>query len=222
MKDNFVHVCFVLDESGSMSSSIDDVKGSIKNVIKEQKEEKDGTCSISLFRFGTEVTKDFVGKDINEIGEIKYEPRGMTAMNDGIGIAIDEIGKWLSDMKEEDRPSKNLIVIMTDGQENHSKEYSLSKVKEMIKHQESKYNWSFIYMGADITSKKDSDELGIKSSVYFSKKDLGNTYNVINSATRSLRKAANVSEASATMDWLNCEFDALNSSYEKEKNIKLL
>ena len=221
MKNNFVHVCFILDESGSMSSSIDDVKGSIKSVIDEQKKEKDGTCSISLFRFGTNVTKDFVGKDINEIDEIKYEPRGVTSMNDGIGTAIDEIGKWLSDMKEEDRPSKNLIVIMTDGKENNSKEYSLSKVKEMIKHQEEKYNWSFIYMGADITSKKDSDDLGIRSSVYFSKKNMGNSYNVINSATKCLRKASNLNEATATMDWMNCEFEALNSSYEKEKNIKL-
>lgn len=221
MKENFVHVCFVIDESGSMSRSIDDVKGSIKNVIEEQKKEKDGSCSISLFRFGTDVTKDFVGKDINEIDEIKYEPRGMTSMNDGIGIAIDETGKWLSDMKEEDRPSKNLIVIMTDGQENNSKEYSLAKVKEMIKHQEEKYNWSFIYMGADITSKKDSDDLGIRSSVYFSKKNMGNSYNVINSATKSLRKASNLNETTATMDWLNCEFDTMNSSYEKEKNIKL-
>lgn len=221
MKDNFVHVCFIIDESGSMHSSVEDVKGGIKSVIEEQKKVKDGQCSISLFRFGTEVTKDFIGTDINDLKDIEYNPNGLTAMNDGIGIAIDSIGKWLSDMEEKDRPYKNIIVIMTDGCENNSKEYTLKRVKEMIDEQTNKYNWKFVYMGANITSQKDANELGIDTRVYFDKKDITKTYNSLNIMTSGLRCAKSLSEARATMDFYDCALNDITEDYKKKKNIDL-
>lgn len=121
MKDNFIHVCFIIDESGSMFSSKEDVIGGFKTIIEEQKEEEKGHCAISLYTFEDKVKKIYVGKDVNEVNDLEYVPSGCTAMYDGIGTAITEIGKWLNGMKEEDRPSKNLIVIMTDGYENASK-----------------------------------------------------------------------------------------------------
>ena len=142
--ENFINLVFIIDESGSMSSSVNDVIGGFNSVIEKQKEIKDGKCTVSLYRFSSNVTKEFVGKDINEIPKFEYYPCGMTALYDGTGTAIDEIGKWLSEMKEEDRPSKTMVVIMTDGEENNSHEYSASKVKEMIKHQEEKYSWEFV------------------------------------------------------------------------------
>ena len=87
---------------------------------------------MSLFKFNNDVNEVYLGKDVNEINEIDYTAHGCTAMNDGIGTAIDKVGKWLSDMKEEDRPSKNLIIIMTDGQENASKEYSLYALSSLM------------------------------------------------------------------------------------------
>ena len=123
---------------------------------------KDGEYSISLYTFNNEVEEVYLGKPIDEIKEIDYHPGGCAAMNDGIGTAIDNVGKWLNAMKEEDKPSKNLIVIMTDGLENASKEYTLQDVKDRIKHQEEKYNWSFMFLGADLTDTKDADELGLK------------------------------------------------------------
>ena len=136
MKENFIHVCFVIDESGSMCGSQSDVIGGFKRVIDEQKAIKDGTCSVSLFKFEDEVTEVYRGKDVNDVeylDEHTYKPGGCTAMNDGIGTAIDRIGKWLDGMKEEDKPEKNLIVIMTDGMENASKEYTGKQVRDMIK-----------------------------------------------------------------------------------------
>ena len=127
-------------------------------------------------------------------------------------------------MKEEERPSKNLIIIMTDGQENASKEYSFDRIKEMIKHQEEKYNWTFMYMGTDITSMEDVKKLGIKMSAFSSRKDYASNYTVVNEATKLYRSLkCDVASASATMDaFLSTEADAMTTKYEAENNIKLL
>ena len=55
MKDNLIHVCFVVDESGSMYGSISDVIGGFERKIKEQSENKDGECIVSLFTFNDKV-----------------------------------------------------------------------------------------------------------------------------------------------------------------------
>lgn len=219
MKSNFIHVCFIIDQSSSMWTSINDVKGGFTKVIEDQKEtlkKVDGSCAVSLYTFGSTVEKHFIGKDISEVSpKLDYTPYGMTAMNDGIGTAIDEIGKWLSDMPENERPEKNLIVIITDGEENYSKEYSFDKVKKSIKHQEEKYNWTFMYLGTDITNTKDVDKLGIKTRGYSVRSKMGNSYDVISSVTSSylntrgdasVKSAALDRSAAATMDWLNAEY----------------
>ena len=263
MKENFIHVCFVIDESGSMTGSETDIIGGFNKMVEEQKAIKDGKCAISFFSFANDVTERFVGKDVNEIKELtqgkyysfsrslsfssisingvtdvdvkidknetdplyQYLPCGGTAMNDGIATAINKIGKWLSDMPEDERPSKNLIVIMTDGEENSSKEFTLAKVQEMIKHQTEKYNWSFIYMGMDITNKKAADDLGITSRSFMSK-DSNSLYknysNISNSATCYRCSTADVATASATMDaYLSTELHDDTVRFEAEKGIKI-
>lgn len=221
MKENFVHVAFIIDESGSMYPSREDVVGGFQKMIDEQKEEKDGTFAISLYRFATTVKKDFIGKDVNEIEKIDYTPSGLTAMNDGIGIAITEIGKWLADMDEKDRPSKNIIVIMTDGAENNSQEYDFNRISNMIKHQEEKYNWTFIYMGTDITKTDDVKKLGIKMSRFSSRGDLTENYSMLGNSTKMFRKATCSLQAAATMDWMANECNVQNLKYEAEKGVKL-
>ena len=154
--------------------------------------------------------------------ELDYHPSGMTAMNDGIGMAIDKVGAWLRDMKEEDRPSKNLIVIMTDGEENYSKEYSLKKVQDMIKHQTDKYSWEFMYIGADVTNKKTADDLGIKTRSFTSKLNHFKNYDILNDATTKYRCASSLSTANHVFDsTLKCASVALTEEYEKEIGTKL-
>jgi uncharacterized protein YegL len=221
MKDNFIHVAFVIDSSGSMFNSVSDVVGGFNKTIEEQKQLKDGECAISLFTFNGLVKEHYLGKNINEIDEFEYRPNGMTALYDGVGQAIDKIGQWLSNMDEKDRPSKNLIVIMTDGEENSSKEYSSKQLKEMIKHQEDVYNWSFVYMGTDLTNINDAKDLGIRMSAVSSRKNLGNSYDIINNVTSCYRSASSLKEAAATMDWLQIECSNATSNYEVENNIKI-
>ena len=216
MKDNFIHVCFVIDESGSMGGTEADVIGGFKKVIDEQKAVKDGTCSVSYFKFASGVEKVYIGKNVNKVEYLdgKYHPAGLTALFDGVGTAIDEIGKWIDKMPESEKPEKNLIVVMTDGGENNSKDYSASKVKEMIKHQEDKYNWSFIYMGSDLTDAADANTLGFKTRSYLSKGDYYKNYDLINCAVSSYRMSTgDTASKSLTME---CYFNDATTELTEE------
>ena len=110
---------------------------------------------------------------------------------------------------------------MTDGEENHSTEYDVQTVKNMIKHQEEKYNWTFIYMGTDITKTDDVKNLGIKMSRFSSKKDLTENYAMLGNSMSLYRNASSAVEAAATMDWMQNECNIQNAKYESEKGIKL-
>lgn len=228
MKEKFIHVCFVIDESGSMSGSENDVVGGFKKVIDEQKAVKEGTCAISLYKFSSEVSEVYCGKDINLVKPLKhvgylsrglnkenddstYSPSGCTAMFDGIGMAIDNVGKWLAGLDESERPEKNLIVIMTDGEENSSHKYSSNQIKEMIKHQEDKYNWSFVYMGTDITTTEYAESIGIKNRSYATKSDHLSNYSIVSDVTTVLRCSSvekGISELSAKLSDANAVYNA--------------
>ena len=190
MRNDYIHISLVVDKSGSMYSSKEDVIGGVKKIIDEQKANKEGKCTISLYTFNEKVNEVFVGKDVNEIEEFKYNPDGMTSMNDGLGIAIDNTGKWLAAMNEEDRPGKVLVAVFTDGLENASKEYTLKQVKEKIRLQETVYSWTFMYLGTDITTTKMAEDLGFKFKTYSSRKNLYKNYDIINCATTAYRSMA--------------------------------
>ena len=225
MKSNFIHVCFIIDESSSMWTSAMDVKRGFAKIIEEQKANKEGTCAISIFRFSTTPKEaDFIMKDINEIEEnIKYNPSGCTAMYDGIGVAIDEIGERLAAMPEEERPEKNLIVIMTDGEENSSQVYQPSRVHEMIKHQEDKYNWTFLYIGTDITNTNDADRVGIGRKLATTRNKMYKGYDTISSMTSCYRATkGTAANRYAVMDmYLDKAVTASNAEYKSDTGIDI-
>lgn len=221
MKSNLLHICFVLDESGSMYNSVDDVIGGFQKLIDEQKGEKNGECIISLYRFSDTVKKDYIGKPVDEVSKLIYSPGGCTAMNDGVGTAIDEIGKWLSDMDESERPSKNMIVIMTDGQENASKEYDFDAVKGKIKHQEEKYSWTFVYMGTNLQDLKDANRLGVKMRSVSGSRNIAANYSHIDAYAKALRSSTNAASVAAADAFLTRQLCEDTTRYQVENNITL-
>ena len=226
MRNDYVHITFVIDKSGSMYTSKDEVVSGVQKIINEQKNMKDGKCTVSMYTFNDKVDKDYVGVDVNDLPTFKYHPDSMTALNDGCGVAIDDTGKWLAEMNEEDRPSKVIVAVFTDGMENASKEYTLKQVKDKIEHQEKVYNWTFMYLGTDITTTKAADDLGFKFKTYSSRKKLGNNYDIINTVTSCYRSmaATGASLADTTLAFaatLNEEATKNTLDYEKELGRKL-
>ena len=163
MKKNLTEIVFILDRSGSMSGLEDDTIGGFNSMIRKQKAE-DGEALVStvLFDNYTEVIHDRV--DIQKIQPMThkdYYVRGCTALLDAVGKAIHHIGNVHKYAREEDRPEKTLFVITTDGMENASREYSYDRVKKMIQHEQEKYGWEFIFLGANIDATKEAARFGI-------------------------------------------------------------
>ena len=224
MKTNFIHVCFVVDSSGSMTSSIDDVKGGFKRIIEEQKANTKGECAVSYFDFNSTVTEVYRGKNVKDINsELDYIPAGMTALMDGVGIAIDTIGKWLNSMPEDEKPEQNMIVIITDGGENFSKEYSANRVREMIKHQQDKYSWNFVFLGADLNDVKDAIDLGIATRGVTTKSTLGKSYDIINSSISLYRNTSGTKDQKldTVNTYLSNSVDTMNDAYRKATGINI-
>ena len=225
MKSNFIHVCFIIDESSSMYDSMSDVKAGFKKIINEQKENKEGTCAVSIYKFRTVAPPaELVMEDVNNIvGELEYNPNGCTALYDGVGRAIREVGQRLYEMPEEERPEKNLIVIMTDGYENSSRSYNAAMVKEMIKHQEEKYNWTFLYIGTDISNTDDVDKIGIGRKFATTRGKLYKSYDTINSALSCYRSAkGDASDKSTAMfSWIESEITVNNAEYKADTGIDI-
>jgi len=166
MKDK-THIVYIVDRSGSMMGKESDVIGGFNKFIKDQKEIP-GEASMVLVKFDHEYgpvdTWDSI-QNVPELDNNSYIPRGSTALLDAIGRTIATQGENLSNIAENERPDKVIVLIMTDGLENNSHEYTKTKIKEMISHQQEKYNWKFVFLGANQDSFAEASSMGISQSL---------------------------------------------------------
>jgi len=201
MKENLTELVFILDRSGSMSGLETDTIGGFNSMLEKQKKESgEAFVTTVLFDDKYEVLHDrYDIKGVNLLTEKEYYVRGSTALLDAIGITINNIGKALSDTKEEDRPGKVLFVIITDGMENSSREFSYEKVKKMVEHQKSKYAWDFIFLGANIDAIKTANSFGISADMAtnFVSDSAGTqlNYKIVSEVVSSFRKGKNVDKS---------------------------
>lgn len=162
MNKNVTEIIFLLDRSGSMSGLESDTIGGFNAFIKKQSE-LEGETLVTAVMFDDQYEVLWNGIDAKNVklSDREYYVRGCTALLDAVGKTILDVGHRLSMAIEEQKPGKVIFVITTDGMENASREFNYDKVKELIKHQQEKYNWEFIFMGANIDAVKEADSLGI-------------------------------------------------------------
>lgn len=165
MKKNLSELVFILDRSGSMSHLVDDTIGGYNSMIEQQKlEPGEAYVTTVLFDDEYDLLHDHVDlKEIKPITRKEYFARGCTALLDAIGKTINSVGQRLSDTPEEERPEKVIFMITTDGMENASIEFTKAKIKEMIEHQQDKYSWVFMFLGANMDAVSEAGSLGINS-----------------------------------------------------------
>ena len=224
MKENFIHVCFVIDSSGSMCGSEADVIGGFKRVVDEQKANENGSCAVTVIDFNSYPEVVCIGKDVHDVdSELNYSVGGGTALLDAIYIGIEKTHEWNMAQDEPDRPEKTMVVIMTDGGENCSRHSTGAGVKARIKEMETEFGWSFVYLGADLTNVNDADTLGIKTRGVSTKGMMGSNYDVINSTVNVFRCASGTTEMKyATMNSaLENSVETLNAAYETSTGIKI-
>jgi hypothetical protein len=87
----------------------------------------------------------------------------MTALYDAIGKTINTVGRELADLDESERPGLVQFVIITDGMENASREFTSDAVKNLITHQTEKYNWDFVFIGSNQDAVLTASTLGISA-----------------------------------------------------------
>ena len=163
MKKNLTELVFILDKSGSMHGLEADTIGGFNGMIRRQREtEGEALVSTVLFSNGSTVIHDRVPLDrIEPMTERDYTVGGGTALIDAIGRAIHHIGNVHKYAREEDRPEHTIFVSTTDGMENASHEYTSDRVKEMVKRQQEKYGWEFLFLGANIDAVETAAHFGI-------------------------------------------------------------
>ena len=163
MKKDYTHILIVLDASGSMSSIQDDIKGSFNEFLKKQREEP-GMTVFDLYQFSDEAKRIVRSADLAEFHDdlmAKYVCTGCTALNDAVCSAIDTVGHEFADMPESERPEHVLCVIITDGMENASREFTAKDVKDRIKHQQDVYNWDFQFLAANQDAFATGESIGL-------------------------------------------------------------
>lgn len=160
MRSDLTDITVVLDRSGSMEQCRVEAEGGLNSFIREQRE-KPGDVLFTLVQFDTEY--EFVHKalPIKDVPECKLVPRGRTALLDAVGRAIVETGERLAAVSEDQRPGLVAFVIITDGHENSSNEYTNAKIKEMIEHQQTAYKWQFTFLGANQDAFAEAAKYGI-------------------------------------------------------------
>lgn len=162
-KENYTHIIAIIDRSGSMGTIRNDMQGGFDSFVKTQKE-AEGMATLTLVQFDNAVETVHENVDIAEVPSFNLEPRGMTALLDAIGTTLDSERARILAMSEEDAPEQVLCVIITDGHENSSREYTRDSVFEMITDlsDSEDLKWEFVFLGANQNAISDGGDLGIR------------------------------------------------------------
>lgn len=156
-------ITVILDKSGSMETRRTDAIGGFNALVDDQKVQP-GVAALSLVQFDTTYEVSFTEKapaDVPALTMDTYRPAGGTALLDAMGKTIDATGKRLAAVPEESRPGKVIVVVITDGEENSSREYTYPRLNEMICHQRDVYKWEFIFVGTNQDAIASASRIGI-------------------------------------------------------------
>jgi hypothetical protein len=164
---NLSELIIILDRSGSMSTIRSDMEGGFASFMRDRHNDKT-EVRVSLYQFDDQYDVVYEQRPAREIHHLHLEPRGSTALYDAIANTITRVGQRLARTPEERRPGAVVVMIITDGEENSSREYSgyhggAAKIRAMIEHQEGKYSWKFLYLGADARAFQEAADIGIKA-----------------------------------------------------------
>ena len=206
MKKGLTELVFILDRSGSMQGLEADTIGGFNSMVeKQKKEEGEAYVSAVLFDDRREVLYDRTPiRRVERMTEKQYYVRGCTALLDAVGLAIHHIGNVHKYARNEDVPEKTIFVIITDGMENASRLYGPEKLRSMIERQQKKYNWEFLFIGANIDAITEASRIGIQPSraVNYVHDGRGTRLNfdTLSSAISGARAAASAREMNAMFD----------------------
>ena len=195
MKENLTDITLVVDRSGSMNAIREDAEGGVNAFIAQQADQP-GQALLTLVQFDTEYEFIHRGLPVEQAPAYQLAPRGATALLDAVGRAVNETGQRLAAMPEPQRPGLVVFVVMTDGQENSSREFTKAQIRQMIERQERDYNWHFTFLGADQDAFDEARQLGIRATgaANFAKGKVAAAYAATGAKLSRMRRASAAGE----------------------------
>ena len=160
---HFTDIITILDRSGSMESIRTDTEGGFNAFVTKQRETP-GDCALSLYQFDDVYEVVYENRPIAQVPPLHLEPRNMTALLDAIGSTVNARGAYYDSLPESHRPEKVVVVVMTDGAENSSREFTLNDVRKLITRQREVYKWEFIFLGANMDAVAEGARMGFQAS----------------------------------------------------------
>ena len=162
-KPSRIELVMILDKSGSMHGLEADTIGGFNAMI--EKEKKLGIdVRVTTVLFNDKIDRLYEHREIRNVRpltERTYETGGTTALLDAVGDTI----LHMEQSGAADRQgTKVIVVIITDGMENASTEFTKAKVKELISDKQEKAGWDFIYLGANIDAAEEADAIGVRKA----------------------------------------------------------
>ncbi len=151
MNHQLTEIAFILDRSGSMEKIREEAISGFNQFLSDQ-QRLPGQALLTLVLFNEHPLSLLESSPLElakPLSQKTYQPHGYTALLDAIGHTVDQIGKRLASTPETERPGRVIIAILTDGLENASTHYSWEAISERISHQQEKYQWQFLFLGAN-------------------------------------------------------------------------
>ncbi len=165
-KNNITELVFIIDKSGSMSGLESDTIGGFNSMLNQHKD-GEGRCHISTIFFSDRQQVIHNRKNIAEVEPLTsrdYIPGGCTALLDALGNAISHTIQVQKMAADDEKASNVIFVVITDGYENASREYSAPQIRSMISREQEKYGWEFIFLGANIDAVETAQNIGIRAN----------------------------------------------------------
>lgn len=162
MKTGITELVFILDRSGSMNGLESDTIGGFNSMVDRQKTENNKVyVTTALFDDDLEFIHDRCPiEEIKPLTKEVYYARGCTALLDAIGISIEKIADAQKRLEEKEKADKVIFVIITDGLENSSEEFTYRNIKSLIEARK-ECGWEFLFLGANIDAGKEAEKIGI-------------------------------------------------------------
>ncbi len=200
MKKGLTELVFILDKSGSMAGLESDTIGGYNSMLEKQKA-VDGDCTITTVLFDNTyvLLHDRIDiRAVSPITENEYRVGGSTALLDAIGRTIHKIARAQKYTADDYRAEKVMFVIITDGMENASREYSPETIRGLIDMEKTKYGWEFIFLGANIDAVQTAGRYGIgadRAVDYLADRDGTNlNFQVMSSMVTEYRQKSKISD----------------------------
>jgi len=191
-------IILIVDRSGSMASIQEDAQGGINSFISEQ--QKEGNANLTMIEFDSKIDPIYKQTDIKDAKEYELIPRGSTALYDAVGAT-------LANANGVKTTGKKIVVIVTDGGENSSREWTQDTVFERIESLKEN-DWDFLFLAANQDAMKTGMGLGIEAgetvTFDYSGEGVQAGYAAASTYTTNLRGGLS---KSATMDALELEIE---------------